>query len=115
MPVCVDLTHPLIILHSPPYPLSSLTPFIIITHPLIIITHPLIIHSQALHCCGAIAAQKDLKLQLLMDPMLPKHVVADPVRISQVLVNLLSNAVKVLYIYIYTLPYKSYKSLITPI
>ncbi len=108
MPVCVDLTHPLIILHSPPYPLSSLTPFIIITHPLII-------HSQALHCCGAIAAQKDLKLQLLMDPMLPKHVVADPVRISQVLVNLLSNAVKVLYIYIYTLPYKSYKSLITPI
>ena len=40
------------------------------------------------------AARKKLELLLQMDPVLPRYVIVDPVRLRQILVNLLSNAVK---------------------
>ena len=40
------------------------------------------------------AARKDLELLLRIDPTLPRHVVVDPVRLTQILCNLLGNAIK---------------------
>ncbi|MFN0036284.1 MAG: ATP-binding protein [Saprospiraceae bacterium] len=40
------------------------------------------------------AEQKQIGLQVRLDPELPRHVIADPTRLNQILLNLLSNAVK---------------------
>lgn len=40
------------------------------------------------------AARKGLSLELMVDPTMPSHLVADPGRLAQVLLNLLNNAVK---------------------
>lgn len=41
-----------------------------------------------------IAQEKNVLLQLFIDPQLPQYLLADPVRFRQVLINLLSNAIK---------------------
>ncbi len=48
----------------------------------------------AVESYGAKAAQKDIELSVFVDPSLPKTVVGDPTKISQVVVNLISNAIK---------------------
>ena len=40
------------------------------------------------------ANEKNLTLELIKDPQLPKEVIGDPVRLNQILLNLLSNAIK---------------------
>ena len=48
----------------------------------------------AVESYGAKAAQKNLELGVFVDPELPKTVIGDPTKISQVIVNLVSNAIK---------------------
>lgn len=40
------------------------------------------------------ATEKNLSLELIKDPNLPREVIGDPVRLNQILLNLLSNAIK---------------------
>ncbi|WP_456431219.1 response regulator [Nitratifractor sp.] len=48
----------------------------------------------AVESYGAKAAQKNIEFSVFVDPSLPKTLVGDPTKISQVLVNLISNAIK---------------------
>ncbi|WP_456394072.1 response regulator [Nitratifractor sp.] len=48
----------------------------------------------AVESYGAKASQKNLELGVFVDPELPKTVIGDPTKISQVIVNLVSNAIK---------------------
>ena len=48
----------------------------------------------AVESYGAKAAQKDIEFGVFVDPSLPKTLVGDPTKISQVIVNLVSNAIK---------------------
>jgi len=43
---------------------------------------------------GARASEKDIDLSVYIDPYMPKMLVGDPTKISQILVNLISNATK---------------------
>jgi signal transduction histidine kinase/CheY-like chemotaxis protein len=43
---------------------------------------------------AAKAAQKDIELNLFIDPSLPSHLMGDATKISQIIINLLSNAIK---------------------
>ena len=43
---------------------------------------------------GIKAQEKNIELNLITDPTLPKHVTGDPVRLTQILNNLISNAIK---------------------
>ncbi len=43
---------------------------------------------------GLKAQEKNIELNLITDPALPKHVTGDPVRLTQILNNLISNAIK---------------------
>lgn len=47
-----------------------------------------------IHSCTYQIRQKNLNMQVNIDPYLPKQVVGDPVRLAQVINNLLSNAIK---------------------
>ncbi|MHC4391741.1 MAG: sensor histidine kinase, partial [Planctomycetota bacterium] len=49
---------------------------------------------QALDFAAPVAAQKGLELCCFVEPSVPKAILSDPVRISQVVINLCSNAVK---------------------
>ena len=48
----------------------------------------------AVESYGAKAAQKNIEFGVFVDPELPKTLVGDPTKISQVIVNLVSNAIK---------------------
>ena len=48
----------------------------------------------AVESYGAKAAQKNIEFSVFVDPSLPKTLVGDPTKISQVIVNLISNAIK---------------------
>lgn len=48
----------------------------------------------AVESYGAKAAQKNIEFTVFVDPSLPKTLVGDPTKISQVIVNLVSNAIK---------------------
>ena len=48
----------------------------------------------AVESYGAKAAQKSIEFGVFVDPTLPKTLVGDPTKISQVIVNLVSNAIK---------------------
>jgi len=48
----------------------------------------------AVESYGAKAAQKNIEFGVFVDPELPKTLVGDPTKISQVIVNLISNAIK---------------------
>ena len=48
----------------------------------------------AVESYGAKAAQKSIEFGVFVDPELPKTLVGDPTKISQVIVNLVSNAIK---------------------
>ncbi|WP_456458620.1 ATP-binding protein [Nitratifractor sp.] len=48
----------------------------------------------AVESYGAKAAQKDVEFSVFVDPSLPKTLIGDPTKISQVIVNLVSNAIK---------------------
>ncbi len=48
----------------------------------------------AVESYGAKAAQKNIEFGVFVDPSLPKTLVGDPTKISQVIVNLVSNAIK---------------------
>ncbi len=48
----------------------------------------------AVESYGAKASQKNIEFSVFVDPSLPKTLVGDPTKISQVIVNLLSNAIK---------------------
>ena len=48
----------------------------------------------AVESYGAKAAQKNIEFSVFVDPALPKTLVGDPTKISQVIVNLISNAIK---------------------
>jgi signal transduction histidine kinase/CheY-like chemotaxis protein len=48
----------------------------------------------AVESYGAKAAQKGIEFSVFVDPTIPKTVVGDPTKISQVIVNLISNAIK---------------------
>jgi len=48
----------------------------------------------AIESYAARAAEKDIDLRVYMDPNLPRTLIGDPTKISQVVVNLISNAIK---------------------
>ncbi len=48
----------------------------------------------AVESYGAKAAQKNIEFSVFVDPALPKTLIGDPTKISQVIVNLISNAIK---------------------
>ncbi|MEO1953090.1 MAG: ATP-binding protein, partial [Campylobacterales bacterium] len=48
----------------------------------------------AIESYAARAAEKDIDLRVYVDPTLPKKLIGDPTKISQVVVNLISNAIK---------------------
>jgi signal transduction histidine kinase/CheY-like chemotaxis protein len=48
----------------------------------------------AIESYGARAAEKDIELDVYIDPTLPATLMGDPTKISQILVNLVSNAIK---------------------
>ena len=48
----------------------------------------------AIESYGAKAAQKNIEFGVFVDPSLPKTLIGDPTKISQVIVNLISNAIK---------------------
>ena len=48
----------------------------------------------AVESYGAKAAQKNVEFSVYVDPSLPKTLIGDPTKISQVIVNLVSNAIK---------------------
>jgi len=48
----------------------------------------------AVESYGAKAAQKNIEFGVFVDPELPKTLIGDPTKISQVIVNLVSNAIK---------------------
>jgi signal transduction histidine kinase/CheY-like chemotaxis protein len=48
----------------------------------------------AVESYGAKAAQKNIEFSVYVDPDIPKTLVGDPTKISQVIVNLISNAIK---------------------
>ena len=48
----------------------------------------------AIESYGARAAEKDIDLSVFIDPEMPRMLVGDPTKISQILVNLISNAIK---------------------
>ena len=48
----------------------------------------------AVESYGAKAAQKNIEFSVFVDPDIPKTLVGDPTKISQVIVNLISNAIK---------------------
>jgi len=48
----------------------------------------------AIESYAARAAEKDIDLRVFVDPTLPKKLIGDPTKISQVVVNLISNAIK---------------------
>ncbi len=48
----------------------------------------------AVESYGAKAAQKNIDFSVFVDPSIPKTLVGDPTKISQVIVNLISNAIK---------------------
>ncbi|SON49188.1 response regulator [Vibrio tapetis] len=56
--------------------------------------NPEIIMKQALNLNGFKATEKRLELACFIDPMMPRKLKGDPLRIQQIAINLLSNAVK---------------------
>jgi len=48
----------------------------------------------AIESYAARAAEKDIDLRVFVDPTLPKKLIGDPTKISQIVVNLISNAIK---------------------
>jgi len=48
----------------------------------------------AIESYAARAAEKDIDLRVYIDPTLPRRLIGDPTKISQVVVNLISNAIK---------------------
>jgi signal transduction histidine kinase/CheY-like chemotaxis protein len=48
----------------------------------------------AIESYAARAAEKDIDLRVFVDPNLPRKLIGDPTKISQVVVNLISNAIK---------------------
>ena len=48
----------------------------------------------AIESYAARAAEKDIDLRVYVDPTLPRKLIGDPTKISQVVVNLISNAIK---------------------
>jgi signal transduction histidine kinase/CheY-like chemotaxis protein len=48
----------------------------------------------AIESYAARAAEKDIDLRVFIDPNLPRKLIGDPTKISQVVVNLISNAIK---------------------
>ena len=48
----------------------------------------------AIESYAARAAEKDIDLRVYIDPHLPRKLIGDPTKISQVMVNLISNAIK---------------------
>ncbi len=60
-------------------------------------TRPFILHeelSQTLELFAAPANEKDITLLSFIDPKIPYELIADPLRIKQIISNLLSNAIK---------------------
>ena len=56
--------------------------------------NPLDKFESAVETYGAKALQKDIDFGVYIDPSLPRSILGDPTRITQVLVNLISNAIK---------------------
>ncbi|PWI32566.1 histidine kinase [Vibrio albus] len=63
-------------------------------HPECIRFNPETTIRKAINISNFKAYDKGLELALYMDPVMPRHLMGDPLRIQQVIINLLSNAVK---------------------
>ncbi len=48
----------------------------------------------AIESYGAKATQKNIELNIYIDPNIPEMIIGDPTKISQIIINLLSNAIK---------------------
>ncbi len=59
-----------------------------------VVFNPEIIMKQALNLSGFKATEKQIELACFIDPMMPRKLQGDPLRIQQIVINLLSNAVK---------------------
>lgn len=59
-----------------------------------ICAEPRFILHKIINICKTNALRKDLKLELTIDKRLPKYLIMDSGRFSQILINLLSNAIK---------------------
>ena len=60
----------------------------------IIIFDPIVEFESAIETYGVRAAEKNIDLNLFLDPAINKKILGDPVKIKEVLINLLSNAIK---------------------
>ena len=59
------------------------------------------IFESAVETYAAKASSKDVELGLYIDPSIPKTLIGDPTKISQVIINLISNAIKFTEVYGY--------------
>ena len=48
----------------------------------------------AIESYGAKATQKNIELNIYIDPTIPEEIIGDPTKITQIIINLLSNAIK---------------------
>jgi len=60
----------------------------------IIIFDPIVEFESAIETYGVKASEKNIDLNLFLDPSIDKKLLGDPVKIKEVLINLLSNAIK---------------------
>ncbi len=56
--------------------------------------NPMSIVTQAISTLKGMAEEKNIALELHLDPLVPDHLVGDPYRLSQILINLINNAIK---------------------
>jgi len=59
-----------------------------------IVFNPLEIITQSISALKFKAEENDIKLEIHIDPFIPRNIIGDPNKLSQILINLISNAIK---------------------